>query len=104
MIHNKNEKDIKELVDLVGLLSEILQGSNEIVNGHGTSIFLKDEESGKFFLRENTTLTRALGNFYIDVRFAEERFEDEKQLRSIGLTAFAILSGKTLRVPDVLED
>ncbi|MCX5990902.1 MAG: GAF domain-containing protein [Chloroflexi bacterium] len=90
-------------VDIVNLLSDVARDSNNLVKGDGTSIFLKDEESEKYFLIESTALTRALGNFHIDVSRLAERF-DKGDVKNIGLTAFAILSQIPLLVNDPIHD
>ena len=98
------------------LLHTIVHESNKEVNGDGCSIFLLDEETGRYVLRESTVMTRFLHNFSLEITEEKDRqykmyvdnkrddpFKDER-LKNIGLTVFSVLSGKSLIVPDVRKD
>lgn len=101
---------------LESVLWEMVLNANEKVKADGCSLFLLDEETDKYVLRESTRLTPFLNNYCINITETEEtRYKnhrrsgllpekDEENLKNIGITVFTILDKNPLLVPDVSKD
>ncbi|UCH89564.1 MAG: GAF domain-containing protein [Thermoplasmata archaeon] len=95
MKNNNHEIVSNNFLQIENILREIVEECNKLVNGDGCSIFLKDEGTRKFVLKDSTIMTPFLGNYYITVNL-NERIED-----NMGLTKYAIKIGEAQKIEDV---
>ncbi len=72
--------------DLEDLLYQLVEEANRVVDGDGASIFLWDDDSGRFVLRESTIMTPFIGKYALErkTNLAADR---------VGLTTYAAEKG-----------
>jgi hypothetical protein len=71
---NKSNNEFAPIqwLQIESLLWEVVKQSNERVGGDGCSIFLKEEGTTRYILRDSTKMSPYLGNYYFEVTPGEE--------------------------------
>lgn len=87
---------------LEDLLYRIVQEANKLVGGEGCSIFLKEEGTNRYILRESTALTSYLGADSIEVPEAE--IKAKKPGKGVGVTKAVIISGDCRKFDDLKKE
>lgn len=96
---NKENKEFVsfQLLQIESLLWEVVNKSNELVDGDGCSIFLREEGTTRYILRDSTVMNPYLGNYYFEVTPEEEKKE------KMGATKFVVVSKGAQCVPDLRD-
>jgi hypothetical protein len=89
-----NEGAFKPL-QIQSLLWEVVSKANDLVNGDGCSIFLREEGTTRYILRDTTTMSPYLGNFFFTVA------PDEQPYEKMGATKYVAVTKKSLCVRDL---
>ncbi len=79
------------------LLWEVVARANKHVNADGCSIFLREEGTNRYILRDSTVLNSFLGNYYFTVAPEEQPFE------KMGATKYAVTTRETLCLSDLRD-
>ncbi len=96
---NKGNKEFEafQSLEIERLLWEVVNRGNECVDGDGCSIFLKEEGTTRYILRDSTVMSPYLGNYYFEVTPGEEIKE------KMGATEYVVVAGKAKCVRDLRE-
>ncbi len=88
---------IQDFFYLEDLLLKIVREANDILQGDGCSIFLLDEETGRYVLRESTVMTPFIGKYSLD----DSRNPDKSHC---GITTRVVINGVSHCSADVRHD
>src|SRR5436853_3835674 len=88
---------IQDFFNLEDLLYKIVLEANEILAGDGCSIFLWDDDLGRFVLRESTVMTPYIGKYSLD----HTKYEESARC---GITTRVAITGEPYLSADVRKD